>query len=63
MCLKKFMAVTAGGGVSVTQLVSRFDLISRESKIRPGKGGGVQCTPCGIGDKCQMPFEFPLSSI
>lgn len=41
MCLKKFMAVTAGGGgVSVTQLVSRFDLISRESKIRPGKGGG-----------------------
>lgn len=45
MCLKKFMAVTAGGGGgSVLRnkqcvLVSRFDLISRESKIRPGKGG------------------------
>lgn len=41
------MAVTAGGGGggSVLRnkqcvLVSRFDLISRESKIRPGKGGG-----------------------
>lgn len=51
MYLKKFMAVTGGGGgggMSVLRnkqcvLVSRFDLISRESriKIRPGKGGGT----------------------
>lgn len=48
MYLKKFMAVTGGGGgggMSVLRnkqcvLVSRFDLISRESKIRPGKEGG-----------------------
>lgn len=49
MCLKKFMAVMAGGGSVLRNnqcvLVSRFDLISRESKIRPGKGGGGYNAP------------------